>query len=57
MLVVQRYTLKRMSKKNFVNVKLVLDAELQDALDKFTGEAVKSLLQRLREKEPLLPVV
>ena len=56
MLVAQTYILGRNTEKQHVNVKLLVDAELQDALDRFTVEAVKSLLLRLQEKVPALPL-
>ena len=51
MLVAQTYILGRNTEKQHVNVKLIVDAELQDALDRFTVEAVKSLLLRLQERD------
>ena len=57
MLVAQTYILGRNTEKQRINVKLVVDAELQDALDRFTVEAVKSLLLRLQERDAVLPVV
>jgi len=57
MFVAQTYFLGRNTEKQRINVKLVVDAELQDALDRFTVEAVKSLLLRLQERDAALPVV